>query len=114
MGSVVCSQCGRVRWDGAIPCPGCGAGAGDALGLKTGIVNARPRLRRRQFMDTFGREVGNQAERPPVTSGRRLGIAAALGIAGAVVIFVLAYSLLAGSTTANILVQQGGTTAVPE
>ena len=113
MSSVVCSQCGYVRWDSTLRCPNCGAEARDLRAPNLGIRRTRPTTRRGAFIDASGREVDTQDKPNPAPSTRRRSVAAAAA-AGLVVVVVLIYFITSGAASPEILIQEGEVTAVPQ
>jgi len=113
MGSVVCSQCGYVRWDAAARCPACGAEPSALARPSTGLVQARPKRQRRPFFDTSWRESRPRAPEEPAGAGRHQRLA--VGIAAAAVVAVLLiYFILAQPGGPEVLIQQGTTIGVPQ
>jgi hypothetical protein len=111
MGSVVCPQCGYVRWDAAARCPACGAEPREILGPSTGLVSTWTRRRRRPVIDTSASDV--RGEKDPKARKRRLRLAAGVG-GVAVIVVLLVYLLFIGSVGPEVLMLQGGTTQVPQ
>lgn len=113
MGSVTCSQCGRVRWTPETRCPDCGADSRAILAPRTGILRAAPT--RRPFFDTSWREIRPRARREPGLARRKLELAAGLGAATVLlVLVVVVYYLLPGPGGPDVLMQRGTTIGVPQ
>lgn len=117
MGSVACSQCGRVRWDPAVRCPACGAESSEILGPSTGLAQASPGPKRKKYLDVSWREVrtGVQKNLPAPRPGLRL--AAELGGMALVVVVIavlLVYFFSSSPGRPEVLIPQGTTIVVPQ
>lgn len=114
MSSVVCSQCGCVRWDSTLRCPNCGAESQGALVSSRGIRRARPTSRRRGFIDASGRAVDAPERANAAASARRRRASAAAVAAAVLVVVVVVYFITSGAASPEILIQEGEVTGVPQ